>query len=548
MSPPLAPLAPLLAPLAWMVATFFHLVVGLLLGTLLAFALRLAGLRWTWAAALAPVAWLLRALAPLGGSSLTALSACAWAGVRGVALHRRDLRAGGDLARSAAMRLGPQEALSLARTWLDARRGTPPAKHAPDASRSAPLAAGRLEVGRGRGGAPVSIPFAGPGGGKHTLLVGATGSGKTVTEASIAVKAIEAGMGAIVVDPKGDAQLRDALADAAGAAGRRLLEWTPSGPTVYNPLGGGDPSSIADRALAGETFTEPHYLRQAQLYLLRAATSLRAAGETVCLRALVEQFDPERLRRTAAALPGEQAAQVSAYLDSLTARRLGELGGVRDRLAILAASSFAPWLDPATASAPAFDVAQAVRERAVVYFALQADSWPLLAQMLGGAIVADLVHSASELAGERIEAVVVLDEFSSLAAGQTASAFARAGDAGFNLVLATQELSDLRLPGREELASQVQGNLSALIVHRQVVPDSIDWLVRLAGEEGAWRASYDADGRWRATRACQPLLDAQTLRRLAPGQAVVVELGAGHGVRLASMHSPAEQPCTPPAA
>jgi type IV secretory pathway TraG/TraD family ATPase VirD4 len=178
-----------------------------------------------------------------------------------------------------------------------------------------------------------------------------------------------------------------------------------------------------------------------------------------------------------------------------------------------------------------------VRERAVVYFALQADSWPRLAQMLGGAIVADLVYTASERGGERIATVVVLDEFSSLAAAQTASAFARARAAGFNLVLATQELSDLRLPGREELAAQVQGNLSALIVHRQAVPDSIDWLVRLAGEEGAWRASYDEGGRWRATRASQPLLDAQALRCLAPGQAVVIELGAGHAVRLAAMHS-----------
>ncbi len=64
--------------------------------------------------------------------------------------------------------------------------------------------------------------------------------------------------------------------------------------------------------------------------------------------------------------------------------------------------------------------------------------------------------------------------------------FARARSAGLSLLLGTQELSDLRLPGRERLLEQVLGNLSALLAHRQVVPSSAELLAQIAGTRGTW--------------------------------------------------------------
>jgi hypothetical protein len=45
---------------------------------------------------------------------------------------------------------------------------------------------------------------------------------------------IEHGYGAIVIDAKGDELLQDELERAAVRADRRVYEWTPEGPTVYN--------------------------------------------------------------------------------------------------------------------------------------------------------------------------------------------------------------------------------------------------------------------------------------------------------------------------
>ena len=185
---------------------------------------------------------------------------------------------------------------------------------------------------------PVSIPV-GYDVRLHTLVVGATGSGKTVSEAWIAGRLIEHGHGAVVIDPKGDPMLRDELAAAMPHAGAPFLEWTPEGPLAYNPYAHGTDTEIADKALSGEEFTEPHYLRQAQRYLGHAVRVMQAAGVPVTPASLMAHMDPRQLEVTARKLPAEErASEARGYLDSLSDRQRRDLAGVRDRLSILAES------------------------------------------------------------------------------------------------------------------------------------------------------------------------------------------------------------------
>jgi helicase HerA-like protein/type IV secretory system conjugative DNA transfer VirD4/TraG family protein len=535
-----------------------HVAQALALGWGIAQLMRRFHLHWTWSLVLLGVIVVLPGL--FGSWALVLALASLCAALSGRSAHDADLRTGGDLGRIAAERYSPLDA--VAALWrmvsLKLRARQAAAAQAPNVQAPAGPAAvtgspsrdpqasfwhrnGRLAVGRTRTGKVLGIPFADSTGGRHALVVGATGKGKTVTETWIATRAVEAGLGAIVIDPKGDPRMREQLRLAAQAAGRPFVEWTPSGPTVYNPFASGSPTSIADRALAGERFTEPHYLRQAQRYLGYAAGALRAAGQTISLRTLVEHLDPPRLESLARTLPDEQARTTYEYLDALTARQREGLTGVRDRLAIIADSDVGPWLDPSTCGAPAFDLLGAVRKRAVAFFSLHADQWPLLAQMLGAAIVQDLLAALSALQERPIPTVVVCDELSSLGAERLADVCAKARGAGFNVVLGTQELSDLRLPGRERLLEQVLGTLSCLIAHCQVVPESIDLLVRLGGTRGAWSGSRRSDGRWTSTRTSETVLDPEQLRSLPAGAAAVIELGEHAGAHFAQMFSSPEQ-------
>ncbi len=516
----------------WLLGAAVHCALGLALGMLAARVMRSRHLHWSWAAG--GLVLLVLATPDLGGSAFTLAVAALFATVRGRRWHREDLEAGADLADLAARRRGPLDLLrSLARTaGLHLRQ-------APGVARW--LRGQGLLLGLDESHRAVSIPFGGGRDGRHTLVVGATGSGKTVTQTWIAMHAIEHGMGAIVVDPKGDGGMRQEVRRAALAAGRSFLEWTPEGDSVYNPFARGGASEIADKALAGERFTEPHYLRQAQRYLGHVVRALRGAGTEVSLRAIVEHLDPGRLEMLARALPEAEARTTFAYLDSLSNRQQSELAGVRDRLAILAESDVGPWLDPQTAGADRFDLLTAVSERAVVYFSLESDSRPLLTQMLGAAIVQDLQTAVAALQGRPVSTLVVIDEFSAVAAEQVVRLFGRARSAGFSLLLGTQELSDLRPPGRERLLEQVLGNLSVLVAHRQVVPSSAELISSVAGARGAWRLSRHSDGRTTRARTREPVLDPNRVMSLGRGWAAVLVLGDGASVRVARMLSPARR-------
>ena len=160
--------------------------------------------------------------------------------------------------------------------------------------------------------------------------------------------------------------------------------------------------------------------------------------------------------------------------------------------------------------------------------------------MLGAAVVQDLITTVAALQRDPVASLVMLDEFAAISAAEVARLFPRARSAGMNLVLATQELTDLRLPGRERLLDQVLGNVSAVIAHRQVVPDSLELIVRVSGRAGGWSAAHRSDGAQTRTRVSESVLDAEQLRALPRGVAAVLVTGSrtGAGACVARMLGP----------
>lgn len=529
-----SPLEPAEEILRWLVSTSVHMAIGVAIGMVAARMMRACHLRWTWAAtSLAPV---LAARSIIGaGAAWTLGTAGVCAAARGRRWHREDLDAGADLAEIAAQRRGPLDAV---RSLLHRRRDD---RHGVGASPQRSWRGGRLVVGEGQDHRPVTIPLGGPTGGTHTLVAGAAGSGKTVTMTWIAAQAIAQAQATIVIDPKGDRDLREGLRDAAKAAGRRFIHWSPQGPSVYNPYAHGGETEIADKVLAGERYTEPHYLRQAQRYLGHVVRALRRSGFEVSLQDIIDHLDPAQLELLVRLLPAAHAEKTHRYLDSLTNRQRSDLAGVRDRLAILAESDIGPWLDPHTQGAKRFELIEAVRAGAVVYFDLESDRRPLLTQMLGAAIVQDLQTTVVTLQSRPMPSLVVIDEFSAIAPEHVARLFARARAAGMSLILGTQELSDLRLPGAERLLDQVMGNLSALIAHRQVLPASAELIASLTEVKGVWRTSRHDDGRHTRTRDQENVLRAEQIMSLGQGWAAVIDLLGGGSASIAHIRSLLQQ-------
>ncbi len=453
--------------------------------------------------------------------------------------HNREIGSGGDIARAALMRVGVGDLFRQRRIR----------RHSEEVGW---IWNGRLNVGSDSRDLPIWIPAGGLEG-RHTLIPGATGSGKSITAAWITGKVIETGHGGVVIDPKGDEFLRRELERVAQQRNVRFLDWSFQGPCVYNPYQHGNYSEIAEKALAGEQFTEPHYLRQAQRYLAHAVATMRAAEIEVTPVTLMQHMDPGRLEASSRSIPERDATAVQAYLDSLSDRQKRELAGVRDRLSILAESQARNWIDPITepfvAGPPLIDLEENIARGEVVYFRLEADRMPLLSQMLAAAVITDLVTISAKLQSKPIPTAVLIEEFSALTGEQVARLFGRGRGAGFSLILVTQELADLRAAGDGELHDQVLGNLDALVAHRQNVPESAETIASIAGTTPVWITTQQTTtsifptietGQGTRTRGHEYNIHPTTIKQLPTGHAVVITPGRNQKPTVARIHHPDE--------
>ena len=233
----------------------------------------------------------------------------------------------------------------------------------------------------------------------------------------------------------------------------------PRGPSVYNPTRAGQRDG--DRRQGARRRALHRAALPAPGAALSRARSARAAQSR-------RRGQPRRrwwsnsTRRPGGArpqLPEEEAQGAHEYLDKLTPRQQSDLAGVRDRLAIMAESDIGPWLDPETEGGST-SICSTRRKRSGRLLQPGADrgrcSRRCSARRSSGP-----AGDVAALQGRPVPTLVVIDEFSAIAAGAGGPPVRRARSTGISLLLGTQELADLRVPGRELLQEQVLGNLSA---------------------------------------------------------------------------------------
>lgn len=495
------------------------LLIGLALGFLILRAFQHLRLHWSWALLGAPVACCLWFLDfRLGLIFIVATIEVTWFGIQA---HSEALRHGGEDAHAKREMLGP---LGFVRGRI-ARRRAAARRLSPDG----------LAIGASRRGGTCRIPL-GYTHGVHALIAGATGAGKTVTEATVTEGYVDAGLAAILVDPKGDPDLLSAAAAVADRNGVPFRAWTPTGPWVYNPLARGGATEIADKALAAHQWSEPHYEVATQRLLGHVLNTLQAADLwPPTISGVVEYMNPERLDALAAKAGGPNAERVSAYVDSLSARAASDLGGGRDRLAVLAESELGPWLDPSLGAGETLDLGESLQRAEVLYFHLDADRYPVASKLLAAALLIDLVGLTATRQGAGRGGILVIDEFAALAAEQVSRLFARARSAGLSLLLGTQSLADLRDArpdtSSDTLTEQILSNIEVAVIHRIGDPDSAERLARFAGTTPSWsitqrisgNGSLNGTGEGTRTREREFLIGPDRFKRLRTGEAVVIK-------------------------
>ena len=371
----------------------------------------------------------------------------------------------------------------------------------------------------------------------HGLIVGASGAGKTTTLLGILTDQIRRGRPVVAIDMKGSPAFAREIARAAELAGRPFRLWTPDGPGHWNPLAHGNATSLKDKLIASERFTEPHYQRAAERYVQTVIGVLQAArpGRPPQLAEVVALMEPRRLSGMVRHLDRALADRVQDYVSGLTRDQLSAVRGLGTRLAILSESDAGPYLAAAgAADGPTIDLRRTLEGGDVVVFSLNSSVYGKLAAHLGTLVIQDLVSNVGHrLArgeeGAPVQAVIGIDEFSALGADNVLALLARGREAGAAVLLATQELADLdrAAPGFRD---QVLGITSLKLAHRQDVPSSAQTIAQMIGTERVWEETrvipspFGARGTGRGTRRQveQFIVHPNEIKTLPTGQAVMI--------------------------
>jgi hypothetical protein len=505
------------------------LALGAACGAMLALHLRRRGLAWSWAIlsvlpllfstlllslGLLPLTLIVPTLAfPLG------LVAAAFA--LGIHSELEDRRAGGDRAITAKQR----------RRLLDRLRH----RGARGARRAERAMADGLPLGRTGRDELALISRGSASSGRHVLIPGASGAGKTTSLAALLVDYVaRSDFGAVVLEAKSDRTLRDSAKDAASAAGKAFHLFSPEGPGIYDPLNHGSVDERSERLIAVEDWgsTDAGFYRQAASPFLRLVLrTLDQSSERVTLRSVAEYCDPDQLENLALeASESEDADQVSLSVRGLRSDQQRAIAGLRARLQNLASSEFArSWLDPERSNGAPFDLREVIERREVAYFRFDTDRTGNVGRAIAQMVLLDLGAAASELMGDGVGTFIAIDEFGALEASALDRLYARGRAAGFSVAVGTQTLADLRAAG-PAVRERVGATISSLVCHRIGEQADAEWVAELIGAVPTWQSTIRTDGFGRATaegtrtRGYRFEVNPSELQRLDQGDAYIARL------------------------
>lgn len=377
--------------------------------------------------------------------------------------------------------------------------------------------------------------------GRHVLVLGGTGSGKTVSADRILLGRVLADrVPALVLDPKGDERLSRDLSALADYLGRPFVVFDPMDEKSdrWDPLWSTEPGRTVARLVSPLQTSEPYYADTLRIHLGVVAEALQLLGLwPVSMPLLLEAAQAasfELIRKHVRATVGppgllRRVEEQAQFLSSASGQR--DIASGAARLRVVVGTSWREVLTPRS-DGRAVQLPAAMRAGAIVLWRTWVEDLPDEAEAITTLALADIIAAAGELQRET-EWLVLLDEFGSVMEGNAArralGLLGRARSAGGQAIVVTQSAADVpTATGNEALLESLADNFSGFVVHRQTSAESREWVAKVMGTRELWQstdrtggAGRYAEGTGSRRRVREFLVRPDELKDLGVGQAYV---------------------------
>ena len=391
---------------------------------------------------------------------------------------------------------------------------------------------------------------------KHVLVLGTTGSGKTVSVLNMVESAINRRRPVIYVDGKGDYGLARKVVTYARRQGRPAYLFAMNGAScVYNPLASGGYSAKKDRIVELREWSEDHYRKLAEGYMQTVFKVLDACGIETDLATVADYMSMARLRDLIEDR-GNTLADRDRLLAAIKKREPAEehVASLKEEVWTLAESEIGYLFDTAVCDPTnVLALLPAIEQRAVVYFCLPALEFPALARLVGKLVINDLKSAAAaQLAKaepDRIPFTTVFDEFSVFAGEQVLNLINQGRSAGVRGVLATQSVADIGRAvtnGPDHFIRQVFGSCNSYLIQRLHAAEDVTAMVELIGTEDQVEHTAQVDllgstGMGSARRTKAFTVHPDVIKQLAEGEAVFVNKNRNRVQHIAVRRGPIDR-------
>ena len=347
---------------------------------------------------------------------------------------------------------------------------------------------------------------------KFCFVIGATGTGKTVTLRNIYKGFLEADFPIIYLDAKPSKKQIEFIVASAKEKGKEFLGFNCSTFSNYDFLSTGTPTEITEKLMCiKDEWSNDFYKNLASNYLQILIKFFVEEKIVITVRLLVSYLDPKKFMAEARKTKSPLLEKISNFSNV----KKEDLLGLYNHLSYFSDSDLGQYFEETNEKKIVLD--EVVKQNKVVYFALPFMQYPEFSKGLGKLIINDIKGTLRRLEKPTL---IIMDEYSVFAGEQVLGIVTQGREYGAHLIIGTQSIDNL--PFWEDLLA----NANVSISHRVNSSKTADEMAKYFSTKDSYqitrRVSEENDsleGSFRKTK--EFIVHPESLKKLEVGETYI---------------------------